>query len=147
MKLETRPYEDGDMEYVRANPFQEEVKNYPDLPIPEHTYTCVFDGEIVAVGGVKMLGEDSGEAWIIMTKQSRKDHIFGLIACRAITDKLDSLILELELKVCQARVKLNFAVAIRFIEALGFTIVREIKGYFPDGVSALLYSKVCNEHI
>ena len=96
---------------------------------------------------IKMLDADSGEAWIIMTKQSRKDHIFGLIACRAIRDKLDSLVLELKLKVCQARVRSNFAVAIRFIEALGFAIVRDIPGYFPDGVSALLYSKVCNERI
>ncbi len=143
--MEIRQIQPGDYEFVKANPFQEIVKDYPDLPIPDNSYTCIFDGEIVAVGGIKVLCDGVGESWVIMTKQSRKDGIFGLIACRAIRDKLESLILELELKACQARVRSNFAVAIRFIEALGFTIVREIKGYFPDGVSALLYSKVCNE--
>lgn len=142
--LETRPIQDGDMEFVRQNPFQEAVKEYPEFPIPEHTYTCVFDGEIVAVGGLKVYFEGVVEAWIIMTKQSKKDGIFGLIACRAIEKKLNELMEELNVRRCEANVREDFPVAVRFIKALGFTFDGERKRFFPCGTSAMLYSKVRN---
>ncbi len=145
--LEIRPYEDGDMEYVRQNPFQDEVLGYPELTAPANSYTCVFDGEIVATGGVKLLSEDEGEAWVIMTKQSKKSGIFGLIACRAIGDKLDSIAAELNLSQCQSHIRADFPKAIRFAEALGFNNPYEICDYFPGNVSALLYTKVYNERI
>ena len=142
--MEIRPYQDGDMAFVRQNPFQDAVKDYPELPIPEHTYTCVFEGEIVAVGGIKMYFEGVGEAWIIMTKQSKKDGIFGLIACRAIEDGLNSLMAELGIRRCEANVRKDFPVALRFIEALGFDFDGERKQWFPGNVSAMLFSKVIN---
>ena len=141
MNLETRPYEEGDMEYVRRNPFQD-LSGYPELTVPANSYTCVFDGEIVAVGGVKLLSEDDGEAWIIMTKQSKKTGIFGLIACRAISDKMDAIVVELGLSQCQSHIRADFPKAIRFAEALGFANPCEIHDYFPGKVDALLYTKV-----
>lgn len=130
------------MDFVRANPFQEEVKNYPDLPIPANTYTCIYDGEIVAVGGIKLFFEGVGESWIILTKQSRKSGIFGLIACRTIKDKLDSLAVELNMRRVEAQVRKDFAIGIRFVEALGFNFNCEREQWFPDGTSSMLYSKV-----
>lgn len=130
------------MEYVRQNPFQDEVKNYPELPIPADTYTCIFEGDIVAVGGIKMFFEGVGEAWIIMTKQSKKHNIYGLIACRAIEKKLNELMVELNVRRCEANVRKDFPIAIRFVEALGFKFVGERHYWFPDKTSAMLYSKV-----
>lgn len=140
--METRPYQDGDMEYVRQNPFQDEVKNYPEMIIPAHTYTCIFDGEIVAVGGIKMYFEGVGESWVIMTKQSKKHGVFGLIACRAIEKKLNELMVELKVRRCEANVRKDFDIAIRFVEALGFKFVGERKNWFPCLTSAMLYSKI-----
>ena len=134
------------MEFVRLNPFEEEVKTYPELPIPEHSYTCVFDGEIVAVGGVVMWDNANPEAWIIMTKQSKKNGIFGLIACRAIENKLKDIIKELNIKECDAVVRSDFPAAIRFIEALGFKIVRIVEKWFPCGTDGLLYRKVIDDN-
>ena len=139
--MEIREYQDGDMQSVRQNPFQDAVKDYPELPIPAHTYTCIFEGEIVAVGGIKMYFEGVGESWIIMTKQSKKHDIYGLIACRAIEKKLNELMVELNIRQCIAHVRADFSIAIRFAEALGFKYKCEIEFWFPDLVSAILYSK------
>ena len=140
--MEIRKIQPGDFEYVRRNPFQEEVKDYPELLIPADSWTCIFDGEIVAVGGINLIHPGVGEAWIVLTKQSRKDGIFAIIACRAISDKLDSIAVELKLKTCQSHIRADFPKAIRFAEALGFTNPCEIQDYFPGNVDALLYTKV-----
>lgn len=140
--MEVRKYQDGDMDIIRQDPFQEAVKNYPDLPIPDHTYTCVFEGKVVTVGGLKMYFEGVAEAWIIMTKQSKKDGIYGLIACRAIEKKLNELMDELNIRRCEANVRKDFPIAIRFVEALGFKFDGERKNWFPGSVSAMLYSKI-----
>ncbi len=145
--MEIRPYQDGDMQFVRQDPFQEAVKDYPELPVPANSYTCVFEGIRVGVGGIKVLSEGIGEAWVLMTKQSKKNGIFGLIACRAISDKLDSIAVELNLSQCQSHIRADFPKAIRFAETLGFTNPCEIHDYFPGKVDALLYTKVYDEQV
>lgn len=145
--MTVREYRDGDMEEIRKDPFQDEIKNYPEFLIPAHTYTCIFEGEVVSVGGVKMFFEGVCEAWIIMTKRSKKEGIFGLIACRAIENKLNELIRELKIRRCEANVRKSFPVAIRFTEAIGFKFDCERKNFFPGGISSMLYSKVNDEYI
>ena len=145
--IETREYRMGDMEVVRRSPFQDEVKDYPELIIPANTYTCIFEGEIVAVGGIKVFFEGVGESWIILTKQSKKNGIFGLIACRAIESKLLELIVELKMRRVEANVRKNFDKAIRFTEAIGFKFDGERKNWFGPGISSMLYSKVNDEFI
>ncbi len=142
--MEIRPIQDGDMDYVRQNPFQEEVKTYPELPIPPNSFTAIFEGEIVAVGGIKMYFEGVGEAWVILTKQSKKNDIFGLIACRAIENKLNEMIEELGLRRCEANVRADYEIGLRFVRALGFEFVGERKNWFPGNISAMLFSKVRN---
>ena len=144
MQIEVIPIRDGDFEYVKQNCVQREVKDYPDPVIPAHTYTCIFDENIVAVGGVSLFLPGVGEAWIMMTKQARKDGVFGIIAHRAIKDKLDALAVELKLRRCEAQVRADFTKAIRFTEALGFSNPYERRFYFPDGTSSLLYEKLYN---
>ncbi len=142
--MEIRPIQDGDMDYVRQNPFQEAVKSYPELPIPPNSFTAIFEGKIVAVGGIKMYFEGVGEAWIILTKQSKKSDIFGLIACRAIENKLNEMIEELNLRRCEANVRADYEIGLRFVRALGFTFDGERENWFPKNVSAMLFSKVRN---
>lgn len=142
MTLEVIPIRDGDMEYVRANPFQEAVKSYPKLPIPEHTQTLLIDGNIVAVGGIRLFFEGVGEAWIIMAKQSLQDGIFGLRVCRAVADKLDSLAVEIGMRRVEAQVRADFPAGKRFAEILGFKFLCEREDWFPNGISSILYFKV-----
>ncbi len=145
MQIEVIPIRDGDFEYVKQNCVQKEVKDYPTPVIPANTYTCIFDGDIVAVGGVNLVLPGVGEAWIMLTKQVRKDGIFSMIAYHAIKDKLDALAVELKLRRCEAQVRADFTKAIRFTEALGFSNPYERRFYFPDGTSSLLYEKIYDE--
>ena len=140
--LEIRLYEDGDMAFIRAHSFQKEVKNYPELIIPANTYTCLFEEAIVAVGGIHMFFEGVGEAWLLMTEESKKDGIFGIIACRAIKRKLDELIVELKLRRCEAQVRADFPKAIKFIEALGFSDPYVRRRYNLDGSDMILYTSL-----
>lgn len=140
--LEVIPIRDGDYEYVRENCVQEEVKDYPIPIIPENSYTCIYDNVIVAVGGIRVFIPGVGEAWILLTKQAKKKGIHGFRALCAISDKLDALAVELNLRRCEAQVRADFPKAIRFTEALGFSNPYERRLYFPDGTSSMLYEKL-----
>ncbi len=140
--IEVIPVRDGDVEFVIANCAQKEVKDYPELVIPKDTYTCIFEGEIVAVGGIKLFFEGVGESWIMMTNQCRKDGIFGMIACNAIEAKLNSIAVDLKMRWVEANVRKGVTKSIRFVEALGFHFVGEREQWFPNGDSSMLYSRV-----
>jgi RimJ/RimL family protein N-acetyltransferase len=101
----------------------------------------------VAVGGIKIFFPGVGESWIILTKQSKKTGVYGMIACNAIKKKLDELIVELKMRRVEANVRANFDKAIRFTQALGFKFDGERKNWFPGGISSMLYSKVNDEYI
>ncbi|KKL96284.1 hypothetical protein LCGC14_1846020 [marine sediment metagenome] len=130
------------MEYARAHAIQKELKDYPELPIPDDTYTCIYDGQIVAVGGIKVFFEGVGESWIILTEHAQTKGIWGIFAGGVIEKKLNELIEKLKLRRVEAQARADFPEAIRFIEALGFEFDGERKYWFPDKTSAMLYSKV-----
>ena len=143
--IEIRKLQDGDLEYVRANPFEEAVKTYPRIPIAPDSYTCIFDGEIVAVGGIIDYWEDVGEVWLILTKQARKEGIFGLIAFTAIEKKMNELITEHKLRRVQAEVRADFPQAIKMIEAFGFEYEGTKRKYTPDKCDMRMYARLINE--
>lgn len=140
--LETRPIQPGDMEYARAHAIQKEVKDYPELPVPDDTYTCIYDGQIVAVGGIKVFFEGVGESWIILTEHANTKGVWGIFAGNVIENKLNELMEKLKMRRVEAQARADFPQAIKFIEALGFEFDCERKQWFPDGTSAMLYSKV-----
>lgn len=145
MKIEILPIRDGDFEYAKQNCVQKEVKNYPVLPIPANTYTCLFDGKIAAVGGICLSIPGVGEAWILMTTHTREYKVFGMDVCHAIKTKLDAMAVELGLRRLEAQVRADFTKAIRFTEALGFVNPYKRRFYFPDGATSLVYEKIYNE--
>lgn len=144
--LETRPIQPGDMEYAREHAIQKEVKDYPELPVPDDTYTCVYDGQIVAVGGIKVFFEGVGESWIILTEHAKKEGVWGIMASRLIENKLNELMEKLNMRRVEAQARADFPQAIKFIEALRFEFNCERKNWFPDGTSAMLYSKVRDDN-
>ena len=147
MNMLIRQIEEGDLEYVRANPFQEVVKEYPELTAPDDSFTAIFDDEIVAVGGVQVFDKDMGMAWVMLTKDARKEGVFGVIAFSAIRKKLEELIAEYALCICFAQARVDFPKACRMIDALGFKEVCIRKGYCHDKADMILYQKVTDEPI
>ncbi len=141
--LEIRPIQDGDLEYVRENPFQESLKYYPPLKAsPISSFTCLFDGDIVAVGGVIDFFPGVGEVWLMLTKQARKEGVFGIIAITAIEKKMNELIVEHKLWRTEANVRTDFPQAIKMIKAFGFEYEGRKRQCTPDRCDMEIYAKI-----
>lgn len=140
--LKIIPIRDGDIEFVRANPFCEAVKTYPDFVPAADSLTTIFDGEVVAVGGMIDHFEGVGELWLMMTKQARKHDIFGLIALCAIGKKVNELIADHKLRRVEAKIRADFPEAIRMIEAFGFDNEGCKREATPDRCDLFIYGKL-----
>lgn len=141
--IKIRKLQDGDIEYVRANPLEEAVKNYPDMPIdPKTSYTVLWDDVIVGVGGVSMMWKGVGEMWLILTKDSKRDGIHGIVALNTIRKKVDEIIEENNIVRAQATARIDFPKGIQMLEALGFEREGFLRRYCPDGCSVYRYARI-----
>lgn len=132
-----------DLDYVRANPFEGAIKNYPYMEVPsEHCYTAVFEGEIVGVGGLEIHWEGVAEVWLILTANCKKDGFCGVIALTAIKDKMDELIKTNNIRRAQATVRTEFPQAIKMIEFFDFQREGLLREYCPDKSDAYRYAKI-----
>lgn len=132
-----------DLDFVRQNPFEEAVKNYANLTVPEkNCYTVIFQDVIVGVCGITVLWEGVGEVWLMLTADCRKKGFFGVIALAAIKTKMEEM--TFGLKRVQAIIRTDFPEAIKMIEFLGFVneTPEGMESYFPDGGNAYLYAKI-----
>lgn len=143
--IKIRKLQDGDIEYVRINPLEEAVKNYPEFsPDPKNSYTVILDDKIVGVGGIMILWEGVGELWLILTKDSKREGIYGLMAFDAIRKKIDEIIEECNIYRAQAPVRVDFHKAIKMMEALNFEneTPNGMKNYCPDGCDVYMYARI-----
>ena len=134
-----------DLDFVRQNPFEGVLKNYPYLQIPdENCIAIIFQDKIVGVGGLSVIWEGVGWLWLMLTADCKKDGLFGIIALSAIKDKIDELLKDNNIKRAQATVRTDFPQAIKMIEFLGFKNETPdgMEAYCPDGAKSYLYSKV-----
>ncbi len=132
-----------DLDYVRANPFEGAVKDYPYMEVPDkNTITTIYEGKIVAVGGVQVSWEGVGTFWLILRDDAKKHGFHGVLALSAIKQKVEYLIDKNELWRAQATVRPGFKEAITMIEWLGFKREGLMKKYCPDGGDTYLYAKV-----
>ena len=132
-----------DLDYVRQNPFEGAIKNYPYLEAPsENCWTAIFEDKIVGVGGLRILWEGVGEVWLILTANCRKDGLYGIIALNAIRDKMEELIAENNLWRVQATTRTDFPQAIKMMQAFGFERECLSKMYFPDKSDAFRYFRI-----
>jgi len=110
-----------DLDFVRANPFEGAIKNYPYLEAPtENCVTIIFEDKIVGVGGVNVLWKGVGEVWLMLTANCKKEGLYGIIALSAIKDKMEELIESNNLWRAQATTRTDFPQAIKMIEFFGF---------------------------
>lgn len=139
--MEFRQTTQEDLDFVRQNPFEEAVKNYPVLTVPDKDcYTVIFQGEIVAVGGVTVLWEGVGEVWLMLTADCRKKEFFGIIALTAIQAKMEEI--TKNLWRVQAIIRTDFPEAIKMIEFFGFEREGLLKQYCPDKGDIYMYAKI-----
>lgn len=138
-----RPCTQEDMAFVRQNPYEGAVKDYPYMEIPdENCFTGIFENEIVGVGGCQIKWEGVGLLWLMLTADCRKNDVFGVIALNAIKDKMDELIKKNGLWRVEATVRTDFPKAIKMVEFFGFKREGLMRKYCPDCKDAYLYSKI-----
>ena len=141
--MEFRKATQEDMAFVRQNPFEGAVKNYPYMEIPdENTYTAIYESAIVAVGGLQIKWEGVGLLWLMLTADCKKYGVYGLLALEAIKEKMEYLIKKNNLWRAEAAVRVDFPQAIKMIEFLGFEHEGIMRQYYPDKTDAILYSRI-----
>ena len=134
-----------DLDYVSQNPFEGAVKNYPYQEVPDsNTYTAIFEGLIVGVGGLVIHWEGVAEVWLMLTDNCKKDGFHGVIALTAIKDKMEELIKINNIRRAQATVRIDFPQAIKMIEFFGFKneTPNAMEQYCPDKGDAYRYSRI-----
>lgn len=141
--MEFRQAKQEDMAFVRNNPFEGAVKNYPYMEVPDdNAYTAIYESAIVAVGGLQVKWEGVGLLWLILTADCKKYGIHSLFALEAIKEKMEYLIEKNNLWRAEAAVRTDFPQAIKMIEFLGFEREGLMRKYFPDRTDAILYSRI-----
>ena len=141
--MEFRKATQEDMAFVRQNPFEGAVKDYPYMEIPdENTYTVIYESAIVAVGGLWVRWEGVGLLWLMLTADCKKYGIHGLLALEAIKEKMEYLIEKNNLWRAEAAIRVDFPQAIKMIEFLGFEREGLMRQYYPDKTDAFLYSRI-----
>lgn len=141
--IKIRQLQDGDIEYVRANPLEDAIKSYPDMPIdPKTSYTALWDGKIVGVGGISMLWKGVGELWLILTKDSNREGAHGLVAFDAIRKKIDEIIEENDIVRAQATARLDNPKAIDMLVWLGFENEGRLRKYTPDRCDVFRFARI-----
>jgi hypothetical protein len=101
-------------------------------------FTLLCDGEIIASGGVVLLGWQRGEAWLLLPS-TFYSHVK---ACyRLIKEKLIEIQHANALRRIQALVDPDFEAAQRLMEHLGFQNEGRLKQYGPRGEDLLMYGR------
>ena len=138
-----RPATQEDLAFVRMNPYEGAIKNYPYMEVPnENTYCVIYESAIVAVGDLQVRWEGVGLLWLILTADCKKDGIHGLRALYAIREKMEYLIEKNKLHRAEAYVRDDFPQAIKMIEAFGFTRECLMAQQCPDRSNSFLYSRI-----
>lgn len=138
-----RPATQADLAFVRLNPYEDAVKNYPFMEVPDdNTYTIIFENAIVAVGGLQMKWPGVGLLWLILTADCKKNGIYGMIALNAIQNKMNELIEKNNLWRAEAAIRTDFPAAIKMITSFGFQREGTMRKYTPDKSDVFLYSRI-----
>jgi len=141
--MEFRAATQEDLAFVRQDPFEGAVKDYPYMECPdENTYCVLYENSIVAVGGLQVRWEGVGLLWLMLTASCKKDGLHGLRALYAIRDKMHELIISNKLWRAEAVIRTDFPKAIKMIEFLGFKRDCKMEKFFPDKTDAYLYSRI-----
>lgn len=132
-----------DLAFVRQNPFEGAIKNYPYMEIPdENCYAVIYESQLVAVGGLQMKWEGVGLLWLMLTADCKKYGFHGLFALEAIREKMEYLIKKNNLHRAEAAVRTDFPQAVKMIEFFGFKREGLMKKHCPDQADSYLYAKV-----
>ena len=130
-----------DLDYVRQNPYELAVKNYPDSKVPEvNAFSAIVDGKVLGVFGLQVRWEGLGIFWMICRSEFLSLGVRTIIT--AVSRTINIMISDNNLYRAEMYVRTDFPKAARMAEFLGFNKECIMKQFFPDKNDSYLYSKV-----
>jgi RimJ/RimL family protein N-acetyltransferase len=129
--LELREFIREDMDNIDLG--YEMLQSHKDAfkaPYAIHGYTLLEDGEIVAMGGVHMLWDKVGEAWVMLGKNAKSR---PRTVAKYADLMFDVIVHKNKLNRVQASIAVNDAKAVRFGKWMGFEMEGLMRRYGPDG--------------
>jgi len=102
-------------------------------------FTICEQEEIIACGGVHIMWEGVGEAWLVLSKEAYKSPIS---VARYTYQLFDTIMNENELWRVQASVHTDDDESVRFAEWLGFEDEGLMKKFGPDGADYIRMARV-----
>ena len=138
--IDVRPSTQDDMDYLRENPLEEALKNYPTFPaVDGNTYTAIYKDEILGMGGIVSRWSGVGEGWVILSKNCLNRPVEMFLCIKRVWET----ILENEAFIrVQAVVRVDFPQAIKMAEKLGMKLEGRLEKYTPDGCDVYMYAKI-----
>lgn len=139
--MEYRQGTQEDLDFVRLNPFEGAVKDYPYLEMPdENCYAVTHEGEVLGVGGLQMKWEGVGFLWLMCTVNFKTAGSHR--ALHIIKETMDNLIKKNNLHRAEAAIRVDFPQAIKMIKFFGFEREGLMRQYCPDKSDSYLYSRI-----
>jgi len=132
-----RELRQSDIDYVKDHSISRGVLNKQ----PERTdflYTLEHEGEILGIGGIRLIIPTTAWCWIDLTVHAT-EHIITVY--RVVREWMDVLIEQHHIKRLQAYIEPDFPEAIRMIQRLGFEWESNMRNFLPNG-DAYMYTKL-----
>lgn len=106
--------------------------------LPEPAYTVWHEGEVVACGGMQIVG-DEGIGWALFRKTMRPSSAYRVAV--TVRNTVMRIIKEYGLKTVYVSAREDFSKGRRYLDFLGFENVGLIESNQPDGSETLMYVK------
>lgn len=126
-----------DLDFVANNSISRGVSGKP-FDSEDYCYTLEHEGNILGVGGFRLINSVTAWCWLDLTEHS-KNHI--IVGYRVIKEWIDVFVKEHELKRLQAYVRVGFEKGIRTAEHLGFEREFVMENFTPEG-DAIMYRRL-----
>lgn len=140
MVIEFRIATQEDIDYVRANPYEDAVKNYPKTEVPTtNAFVAIDKGKVLGVFGLQIRWQGLGMFWLICRREFIRLGTRTIIT--TVRDTVDFMIKENNLYRAEMYIRTDFAKAARMANFLGFEKEGIMKHFFPDKSNAFLYGK------
>jgi len=134
-KMNLRNATEADLRFVAEHSISHGPKECPSSI--DFVYALEHDGDLLGVGGIKLLNATTAWAWFDLTEYARH-HMKDTY--RVIRDWMEKLMKTHNLTRLMAAVECDFGEAIRTAEHLGFHIEGVMENFFGDK-SAYCYAK------
>lgn len=129
-----RQLQQSDIDYMREHsPDKDFYKDCPERI--EYDYCLEHDGDVLCVGGVRLMNTTTGTGWFDF---SPKGYEHTIICYRTISEWMIQLCQSLHITRLEAYVREGFGAGVRTVEHLGFGFERKVPRYFGD-TDAMLF--------